>query len=255
MHIGLYANGPVPLYAVRRKLKIGVVTDMSVFSMFSPDLRHRRRSADAGPQTTSSPLIGSTFCDGGSRESSLSPVTAMCFPDPRVDLLGYRLIRSADQPPPLHLHNHEVEQVTLDQYHVHRHCTGVAEGAAEIPPTKCFPLEYNCDYLHGVSFHKGCYIGQELTARTHHTGVIRKRILPIRFDSLPTTTVDYDTPILNQAGRSVGKIRQTQGRSGLALIRLKEAFAAESLSCNSVPVTVWRPVWWPQEKAADNLQN
>ena len=43
-------------------------------------------------------------------------------------------------------------------------------------------MEYNLDYLKGVSFHKGCYIGQELTARTHHTGVIRKRILPISLD-------------------------------------------------------------------------
>ena len=33
-----------------------------------------------------------------------------------------------------------------------------------------------------VSFQKGCYIGQELTARTHHTGVIRKRIMPLKFD-------------------------------------------------------------------------
>ena len=92
----------------------------------------------------------------------------------------------------------------------------------------------------------------DLFARTHHTGVIRKRILPIRLES--PAALDFDTPILNQAGRPVGKIRQTQGRYGLALIRLKEAFAAESLSCASVPVTVWKPVWWPQEKAADNLQ-
>ena len=59
---------------------------------------------------------------------------------------------------------------------------GVAEGGEDLPTGKCFPMEYNLDYLKGVSFHKGCYIGQELTARTHHTGVIRKRILPISLD-------------------------------------------------------------------------
>ena len=35
--------------------------------------------------------------------------------------------------------------------------------------------------MHGVSFQKGCYLGQELTARTHHTGIIRKRIMPLKF--------------------------------------------------------------------------
>ena len=58
---------------------------------------------------------------------------------------------------------------------------GIVEGVAQLGLGKVTPLEYNLDYLHGVSFHKGCYIGQELTARTHHTGVIRKRILPLQF--------------------------------------------------------------------------
>jgi folate-binding protein YgfZ len=45
---------------------------------------------------------------------------------------------------------------------------GVAEGSREIPAGKALPLEYNLDYLRGVSFHKGCYLGQELTARQTH---------------------------------------------------------------------------------------
>lgn len=40
------------------------------------------------------------------------------------------------------------------------------------------PLEYNIDALNGISFHKGCYVGQELTARTYYQGMIRKRIMP-----------------------------------------------------------------------------
>lgn len=43
------------------------------------------------------------------------------------------------------------------------------------------PLEYNLVALNAISFDKGCYVGQELVARTHHRGVIRKRLLPLRF--------------------------------------------------------------------------
>lgn len=79
------------------------------------------------------------------------------------------------------------------------------EGCLEIIPGKSLPLECNLEFLKGVSFQKGpffekkilmlldrflkeklltgCYIGQELTARTHHTGVIRKRIMPLECDS------------------------------------------------------------------------
>ena len=79
-------------------------------------------------------------------------------------------------------------------YHKHRYKEGVAEGVEEVAKGNCFPLEYNLDYMNGgeyytthafvymhthtVSFDKGCYLGQELTARTHYSGVVRKRILP-----------------------------------------------------------------------------
>ena len=46
---------------------------------------------------------------------------------------------------------------------------------------EALPLEYNLDGVNAVSFDKGCYIGQELTARTHFTGVIRKRIMCVQF--------------------------------------------------------------------------
>jgi folate-binding protein YgfZ len=41
------------------------------------------------------------------------------------------------------------------------------------------PLEYNLDGLHGISFTKGCYVGQELIARAHFRGVVRKRLMPV----------------------------------------------------------------------------
>jgi folate-binding protein YgfZ len=80
---------------------------------------------------------------------------------------------------------------TPDDYTMHRMLLGVPEGFAEIIPGQALPLE-SCMDIHGggecssfcadfaVDFRKGCYLGQELTVRTYHTGATRKRILPIR---------------------------------------------------------------------------
>ena len=40
------------------------------------------------------------------------------------------------------------------------------------------PFAYNLDGLNAISFDKGCYLGQELIARTHYTGVVRRRLIP-----------------------------------------------------------------------------
>ena len=60
-----------------------------------------------------------------------------------------------------------------------RYALGVAEGAELLG---LLPLECNLEGLNAVSFEKGCYVGQELTARTHHRGVVRKRVVPARFE-------------------------------------------------------------------------
>ncbi len=56
---------------------------------------------------------------------------------------------------------------------------GCAENAAVLPPGKYISLECNLEQLGGVSFEKGCYLGQELVSRAHFTGVVRKRLLPV----------------------------------------------------------------------------
>ena len=85
---------------------------------------------------------------------------------------GYPRVVPTDSADPLS-HLHPGSQLASSSLHRDR----VAEGNRDIAPDP--PVEYNVDYLNGVSFHKGCYIGQELEARTHHAEIVRKEILPL----------------------------------------------------------------------------
>ena len=165
------------LYKVRRKISIKVMEDLNVHAVFQEVGDEDSHPEHRLPTRSGEP--GSTFCNGGEVPTALSlPGDAPALPDPRVPALGYRLILPVSEDPlqvlPEPTHPCHPSLFTQLRYRL-----GVPEGSSETPLGKALPLEYNLDYMNGVSFHKGCYIGQELTARTHHTGVIRKRILPL----------------------------------------------------------------------------
>lgn len=117
------------------------------------------------------------------------------------------------------------------QYHLQRYKQGIAEGPQEIARESALPMEVNIDLAQGIDFKKGCYVGQELTIRTKHTGVVRKRMLPVRLEfsnSLPEVSLEPGTDIkqLDEAGtikkgRAVGKVVAHIGDIGLALCRLE----------------------------------
>ena len=67
-------------------------------------------------------------------------------------------------------------------YHARRLALGVPEGA-DFGSDKIFALDAGLEELNGVTFDKGCYVGQELTARMKHRGTARKRILAVRADN------------------------------------------------------------------------
>lgn len=118
---------------------------------------------------------------------------------------------------------------------------GLPDGARDMEPEKALLLENGYEELAGVDFEKGCYMGQELTARTRYRGLIRKRLMPV--------TISGPTPapgtIIHHGEAEAGEMRSSAGDLGLALIRL-EAFQAsggQGLRCGEATLTAHRPDW------------
>ncbi|KAI9849549.1 MAG: ccr4 associated factor [Thelocarpon superellum] len=105
--------------------------------------------------------------------------------DVRAPGMGRRVVVAAGDPPP----RTDAPETPLEMYHLRRILQGVPEGQGEIRRETALLQESNIDFMNGVDFRKGCYVGQELTIRTHHTGVVRKRILPVQLFPLPNADV------------------------------------------------------------------
>ncbi|ORY81734.1 hypothetical protein BCR35DRAFT_303859, partial [Leucosporidium creatinivorum] len=108
--------------------------------------------------------------------------------DGRVEGMGWRWCATPGEPSAEEPSSYLFEQTTPHHYHLHRLSHAVPEGPEDFPP---LPLEANLDFMGGVDYKKGCYVGQELTARTHHKGVVRKRGVGVRLfregEDIPTT--------------------------------------------------------------------
>jgi folate-binding protein YgfZ len=179
--------------------------------------------------------------------------------DPRHASLGIRLItdRQTQLTDLTDLCNISNDILIYKQW-LYRH--GIAEGIEDIPPGECIPLEYNIVYLNGVSFSKGCYIGQELVARTHHTGVIRKRLMPVEIINYEELSKSFDnkandlTIINEETKRRAGKLRASIDQNGIALIRLNEWKNHLRIQNADIQIKPSIPNWWPLLDEATKLE-
>ena len=147
------------------------------------------------------------------------------FCDPRLADMGERIL----SPTPL------TTTASPEEFLSHRLSLGV-------PDTEdlegLFPLEGNLDYLNGVDFHKGCYVGQEVTSRVKRRGTVRKRLFPVCLDTCPPA----GTAIFSGA-RAVGEIRSGVGRNALGLVRVDKLNTP--LTANTISLEIRYPSYLP----------
>lgn len=160
--------------------------------------------------------------DGGSRGNVLLPA------DPRWFGLGRRgIVFDATKK--------TEEDAELDEkvYANWRHANGVPEGSLELGER--FPAESRLTHLHAVSFTKGCYVGQEPTARAEFQGEVRKGVVPVVFDENKEVKIN-GIVISKKDGKEIGKVVASRGGGvGLALVRFaKVENVSEGVSIETV---------------------
>ena len=160
---------------------------------------------------------------------------AIVFSDPRLNKLGPRMIG------PRAVLDAATAGFQHGDYEAHRLELGVPD-SADLPPDQVFALDAGFEELDGVSFRKGCYVGQEVTARMKHRSSARKRFLLADIHG----EIPFGTP-LEAAGRELGTLASAKDGRALALVRLdrlEDAQAAQTpITAAGHEVILRRPDW------------
>lgn len=172
-------------------------------------LRAKVDVRDAGANHVMFALWGDEAVPSGETKKTVS------FEDPRSSRLGRRIaaeaLIAADISPA-----ENASTCGAADYHAHRIALGIPEGGKDYAFGEAFVHEALFDQLSGVSFAKGCYVGQEIVARMEHRGTARRRIVRVRgAGELPGMATDV------KAGDVViGAMGSHAGDNGLAMLRL-----------------------------------
>jgi tRNA-modifying protein YgfZ len=164
--------------------------------------------------------------------------SGIIFVDPRLSALGARCIlpradiRQA-------LREAGLAEAGFPVYDRLRLALGIPDGSRDLVPDKSILLEAGFDELNGVDWLKGCYVGQELTARTKYRGLVKRRLMPVEVDGpipAPGTIVTAD-------GREVGEMRSSRDELGLALLRIKPTVEGKPLKAGDANLIATKPGW------------
>ena len=180
--------------------------------------------------------VAAAFGDDASK--ALGIAGAVSFLDPRLDALGVRVIAPAGQAATLLLAR-GLAEAPLAAYDALRLPLGVPDGSRDLQVEKALLLENGFDELNGIDWKKGCYMGQELTARTKYRALIKKRLFPVKVEgALPEPGT-----LIHQNGEEVGELRSGTGDRALAMLRLEAARGGGALTAGDARIVAEIPDW------------
>jgi tRNA-modifying protein YgfZ len=134
------------------------------------------------------------------------PAPEGALPDPRHPAMGWRLYGTEDG----------TDGTDFDRIRV-THC--IPEAGVELVPNETFILEAGFERLHGVDFRKGCYVGQEVTARMKHKTELRKGLATVEVEG----AAPVGTPLVTEDGKEAGALYTQSAGRGIAHLRFDRA--------------------------------
>ena len=182
-------------FKLRAEVDLGIADGFDVWAIYGPE-------ALAWAELEAAPGIARPLAEG----------TVYC--DPRIPDIGARAVLSVKSAR-AHWQKPGIEPGSGADYDRLRISLGLPDGSRDMVVEKATLLENNFDPLHGVDWNKGCYVGQELTARTKYRGLIKKRLIPVEISG---DTPETGTQVTAD-GRDAGEVRSLAGGLALALIR------------------------------------
>ncbi len=207
-------------FKLRAQVELTATDDLAVLAVFGPD-------APAVLDLPEEPGAAHPMAGG------------IAFVDPRSAELGCRLML-----PTVDLNgviaDLAVEQGTFQAYDTLRISLGIPDGQRDMEVEKSILLECNFEALNGIDWDKGCYIGQEVTARTKYRGLAKRQLLPVKVEGAAPAP---GTAIL-AGGKQIGEIRSIHDGLAIASLRLDaldDADTAPSMTADAAVISLISP--------------
>ncbi|MEO3430965.1 folate-binding protein [Pelagibius sp. CAU 1746] len=211
------------LYKLRAQVTIEAADDLAVAALFGA-------GALAKLELPAEPGRARPFAGG------------LAFVDPRLPELGARILLPKAGAEAA-LGEAGFSMTALADYDALRIAAGVPDGSRDLEVEKATLLESGFDELHGIDWDKGCYMGQELTARTKYRGLAKKRLIPVEIAGPapePGTAITRDG---KESGTLRSAVAHNGGSIGLALLRLDALADGAPLMAGETEVTPRKPAW------------
>jgi folate-binding protein YgfZ len=205
--------------------------------------------AIAGPKATQ--IVSELFSDCAISDAPLGATFDIAeqqrlWRDPRHQDFGWRLlVKSKNYPSVWKKFAKKISPAGEAAWEMYRKQQVLPRGGKEIIPNETIPLEAGFLEMNGVSFSKGCFVGQETTARTHHRGTLKKRLFHVILEGEGSVAVK--TPVLTTSDKEAGTITSTiclNGQcQGLATLRLADVAEGKELTVAGRKISVRKPDW------------